>query len=527
MSAPLDSPAKTEPVDESVALPEKVSLETPLSATRAIHAHEIGLAIRNTLQLAASLILTWSVALIVKLQVPAHLGPVRQGHFGFAESFAGMFFSTIGLGVDTYIMKELPVRPKHASDFVGGIFALRAAISIVLFGVILVTLHSTGRPAEIQLAVIVFGLSQFVAAVGSTLGCVMQATSRVGPLAIANVIAKLTWGIGLLIGLHFEVPLYFLALPALVAELVRLVVLIPGARRAASLRYRIDSRSVRSVLLASLPFFVSGMAIGFGSNLAMSALEFIRRDEREVGWFAATQNLATLSMLLYPLLGWVIMPLLSRANARSPIEMMAILRRCIEALIVLIAPITICISVGSELWIKLAFGIKYAPAAIGLSILSLQFVITYLNIVLSSGLIILGRSWSTTIISLVAILSMTLFMLVFVPIGRALFGTGTGGECAGAAMAAIANELCVIVAMITRFDVTPIDRRNVAALTKLALLSFMILVLNRLAYRIGFVRIPIDMALYIALMFATRVVRVSDVRRALRIVQARRAPAGA
>jgi O-antigen/teichoic acid export membrane protein len=503
------------------------STEAPPSTTQAIHAHELGLAIRNTLQLAGSLILTWSIALIVKLRVPAHLGPVRQGHFGFAESFAAMFFSTIGLGVDIYIMKEVPVRPRHASDFVGGIFALRGLISVVLFSAMLVTLHETSRPSEIQLTVIVFGLSQLAMTVNGTLASVMQAASRVGPLAVANVVAKVVWGIGLLVGLHFDVPLYFLALPALVAELFRLAVLLPGADRAVALRYRIDFRAIGPVLLASLPFFISGMAVGFGNNLAMSALEFIRRDEREVGWFAATQNLATLSMLLYPLLGWVVMPLLSRANARSPFEMMAIMRRCIEALIILIAPITIFISVGSELWIKLAFGAKYAPASTGLSILSLVFVVTYLNMVLSSGLIILGRSWSCTIISLVAILSMALFMLVFVPIGRFLFGTGTGGECAGAAMAAIANELCVIVAMTTRFEQTPIDRRNVAALTKIAILSATTIGCDRLIHSVGFVRILLDMSLYLFLMFATRLVRIHDVRRALQIVRARRATAPA
>jgi hypothetical protein len=159
-----------------------------------------------------------------------------------------------------------------------------------------------------------------------------------------------------------------------------------------------------------------------------------------------------------------------------------------------------------------------------LSILSLQFVITYLNMALSSGLIILGRSWSATVISLAAILSMAFFMLVFVPIGRALYGTGTGGECAGAAMAAIANELCVIVAMITRFDRSPIDRRNVAALIKLAILSGATLLFDRMVHRIGYVRIPIDMALYMVFMFVARLVRMSDVRRALRIVRARRAP---
>src|SRR5580658_8347716 len=92
----------------------------------------MAVALRNGLKMGGSLLITWSVAVIVKLHVPAHLGPIRQGHFGFAESFATMFFTTLGLGVDVYIAKEVAVRPSHASDVVGGVFALRVLMSVVL-----------------------------------------------------------------------------------------------------------------------------------------------------------------------------------------------------------------------------------------------------------------------------------------------------------------------------------------------------------------------------------------------------------
>jgi len=56
------------------------------------------------------------------------------------------------------------------------------------------------------------------------------------------------------------------------------------------------------------------------------------------------------------------MPMLSRAHARSKDEMMSIMRRAVDGLVVIIAPITIFISVASDVLIKLAFGEKYAPA---------------------------------------------------------------------------------------------------------------------------------------------------------------------
>jgi O-antigen/teichoic acid export membrane protein len=489
-------------------------------ADRRAQARDIALAVRNTLKLGGSLLLTWSVALVIKLQVPKHLGPVLQGHFGFAESFAGMFFTAIGLGVDTYVMKEVSVRPKHASDFVGGIFALRTLMSLVLFVVMGVTLWVTGRPREIQLAVFVFGLSQLVMSVGATLSTVLQATAKVGRVAVANVIAKLVWGIGLLLGLHFNVALYLLALSVLVSESFRLLILWPAATEAAELRYTIHPKMVVRVVIASLPFFVSAVAVGWGNNLAMSALEFMRRDEREVGWFAATQNLATLAMLFTPFLFWIVMPLLSRANARSQEEMMGILRRSIEGLVLIIAPITVFISVSSSVLIKLAFGDKYAPAAAGLSILSLVFAVTYVNMILSSALVVMGQSWSVTIISLLAILLMTGFMVVFVPVGRALFHVG--GECAGAALAFISNESCVVLALMSRFKSSPLDARNVRAMAKTFVVAAIVIVIDRLMRPIGVVRLGVDVVLYVALALLLRLVRVSDARRVIDLIRARR-----
>jgi O-antigen/teichoic acid export membrane protein len=483
---------------------------------------EIALAVQNSLKLGGSLLVTWSVALIVKLQIPAHLGPVRQGHFGFAESFAAMFFSFLGLGVDTYVIKEVPVRRKHASDFVGGVFALRVILGVVVGVAMAITLRVTGRAGDIELAAIVFGATQLLININATLAAVLQAVSRVGRLAVANIVAKVIWGLGVLVGLHYGVGLYLLALPMLASELLRTAVLVPAARIVAGLRYRLDLNAVRSVLVLSFPFFVNLMAITFGNNLGVSALEFIRKDEREVGWFAASMNLGSLAMLLHPLIAWVAMPMLSRAYARSPEEMTFILRRVIEGVIVIIAPITTIISVGSAIFLRAAFGEKYLPATTGLSILSLMFLMTYLNIILGSSLMISNRSWTVTLTSLGSIVVTGVFMLVFVPVGRLLLGTG--GECAGAATAVIASEACVVFAMLSATRYAPLDRRNVRALVKSIVSAVCVILADRLWRSIGPARLLIDMALYTVLALGLGVVKPADMVRALRLLREQRGP---
>jgi O-antigen/teichoic acid export membrane protein len=479
----------------------------------------MSVALRNGLKMGGSLLVTWSVAIIVKLHVPAHLGPVRQGHFGFAESFATMFFATLGLGIDTHLIKEVAVRPKHASEVVGGVFAVRVAMTIVLLAVMAAVLRVTGRSWEILFAVLVFGVSNFLMAINATLGAVLQAISRVGAPIAANIVTKTIWGAGLLVGLHFDAPLAVLALPALVGEVLRTLILAPAARRGADLRYRIDLPAVRAAMLESVPYFVNALAIGVLGSLSMSVLEFVRVDEREVGWFAAVQNISYLCMLLTPLLFWVVMPLLSRAKARSEEEAMAVFRRCLEGVVVAIIPLTVLISAGSDVFIRVAFGAKYAPAATGLAILSLVFAMTYMNTMFAMALIVFGRGWSVTVISISAVFITGLLMLVLVPLGRHLIGEG--GECAGAASSVIGSEACVLVAMLTRFHRFPLDARNVRVFLKSVGLAGAVLLLDRQLRFLGPARLAIDAVLFVSVAFAIRVVRFDDIGHVIRLLRMR------
>ncbi len=459
------------------------------------------------------------MALIVKLQVPAHLGPIRQGHFGFAESFAMMFFTTLGLGVDTYIAKEVAVRPAHASDVVGGVFALRVAMSFVLLAAMSGVLWATGRSGEILFTAVIFGVINLLTTLNGTLGIVLNTTARVGAAAIANIVGKIVWGVGLLIGLHFDASLVVLALPGLLGESLRVAIMVPANRRVAGLRYRIETAIVRRALIESLPYFVNALALGVLSSLGMSVLEFVRVDPREVGWFAGAQNVAYLCGLLTPLLGWVAMPMLSRAFARSQTEGLAVLRRVIEALVVVIVPLTMLMSAGSDVFIHFAFGDKYAPAHVGLSILSLVFVMTYMDTMLGMALIIMGKGWSVTVISVGAVFVTGGLMFVFVPLGR--HWIGEGGECAGAASAVIASEACVLVAMLTRFREFPLDARDIRMLLKSVGLAVVVLVIDRHIRALGAARLVVDALLYTCVALAIGIVKIRDVRSVIQVVRAK------
>jgi O-antigen/teichoic acid export membrane protein len=496
------------------------SAETSPAAVEHVRRREWAVALRNGAKMGGSLLITWSVALIVKLRVPALLGPVRLGHFGFADSFAGMFFAVLGLGVDVHIMKEVAVKPKYASDVVGGVLVLRVLMSLLIFPVMALVLWRTGRSGEILVAVLVFGVGYVLTNVSSTLGAVLQANSRVGPAVVANIVTKIAWGGGLLIALHYNASLAFLALPFLVGEALRVAILMLSAKAVTGLEFRIDVKALREALVERVPYFINGLALGIQGNLVMSVLEFVRRDEREVGWFNAVQNLASLCMLLSPLLFWVVMPLLARAQARSEEEGMMVFRRCLEALVVAIAPITVLISAGADFLIHIVFRDKFAPAATGLSILSLVFVMTYSNMMVATHLTVLKKGWSVTVISISSIFVTSLMMLIFVPLGRRLLGEG--GECAGAASAVIGSEAVTLVAMLTRYPRVPLDKRNIRVFAKTAAVAAVTLLLNHQLRFLGpILRLVIDAFVYAGLALALGLVRIQDIQFALRLIRRR------
>ena len=81
--------------------------DQPAGASNEWRRREIGLAASNALKLGSSLLATWGIALVARLYIPRFLGPDRFGVLNFAEAFTATAFVFLGLGLDTYVRKEI------------------------------------------------------------------------------------------------------------------------------------------------------------------------------------------------------------------------------------------------------------------------------------------------------------------------------------------------------------------------------------------------------------------------------------
>lgn len=466
------------------------------------------IALKNALKLGAALVATWGVALAVRLYLPRHLGPELIGVLNFAEGFTTTFFIVLAMGVEMYIQKVIPVRPEHASEFFGGIVTIRLLASAGVFAAMAVVMALAGRSAAVQAVVFVYGLAHVLMSINTSLAALLHASRKIDGLAVVNITSKLFWGGGIAIAIVARVGLVGIAIAFLASEVVRTAALSVLARRHVGLRFRLDLGAVKLVVLASLPLYVNQVANTIYAKVDVTLISLLANDT-EVGWYGTAANLASLALLLSPLVSWVLLPLLSRAASRSREALFSILQQAIEVVLLVVIPVSLLTAVGADVWIPSLFGPAFAPSTLTLRILSPIFVCTYLAMISATCLVLLDRAWTVAKISLAALVMNPALDLVLVPWGmRAL---GPGGAGVGAAIALLVTEACVMIALTAAVGREAWSRRSALAIGKAALCCGVVVGVDLALRPLGPVRIALDMALYAALLFVSGALRISEV----------------
>jgi O-antigen/teichoic acid export membrane protein len=397
---------------------------------------------------------------------------------------------------------------------------LARALSILPLALFAVFFLS-GTVPERRIAGTLFGFAYLFTALNQTFQQTLQAASDVGHLAIANVVSKILWGGGTFAAVLFGAPLWVLPLPLVISEGLKAGFLFLAVRNAIGLEMRLDFAETKRVLLISVPFFIANVAVNLGSSIDVVVLGKIVSDRSpEVGWYGAARQIAQLSALLSPILSGVLIPMMSRAQARDEEEFFRILRRGFEAVNVVSIPLTLMLALGADFWIHIALKDKFLPAQDSLRWLAPTFVLAYANVLLWLALMILDRSWTITIVSIGGLLLLPLFIFIAVPLTR---GLGDGGAGMGVAMALSARELVISIVFIAFLGRRGVDRRAIMSTFKSLAICVVVIAMHMRLAGLGPSRLALDAALYAALALALGVIRPSDIKAVLKLVKDRKA----
>ena len=390
-----------------------------------------------------------------------------------------------------------------------GFLALRVIMSAAIFALMALVLALTHRSPAVQRVVFIFGLAQVLMAFNGNLAALLHASRNVSELAVINVASKVLWSVGVGVSLVLHAGLNGLAAAFLISESARAAALMPLARRYLGIRMEWKPTVVKAVIVASLPFYLSQVANTVYSRIGVSLLSILSNDT-EVGWYSSAFNIAGLSLLVSPLVGSVLLPLLARAVGRSQEQMFEIMNRAIRAIMMLVLPISLMLGLGAEVWVKVLFGRSFAPAALSLRVLAPMFVLTYVAMVASTCLVLLGRAWAVTAISFAALTLDLVLNVVLVPRGLRWFGPGGAG--AGAAAAVVATELAVMMALVACLRARAFNRSSVSSIVRAVVACALVIGADALLRPLGARRLWVDAAAYPALLFALGAVRAEDAK---------------
>ena len=456
---------------------------------------DVGLSIRNALKLGMGLLGSWAVALGIRLALPRFLGIAPFGEFQFADSFTTAAFILMGLGVETYTRREITTRREHASEYLGGTLLLSTVIAAVVMVVALIALRAAGKTDRVLALVFLLGIAQVLTNTNLVFAALLHSVGEVNELSYLNVVSKLMYGAGITVALVGGYSVVGVAVAMLASESLRFFCLGFLARKHVRLRFRVDAVALRKVLIASFPFFLGAVATTMYSRIDISIMSFLTSDT-EVGWYGAASTLAGISLLLSPLISWVLLPLTTRAAARSEAELMLVSRRAMELILVVAFPVSLFLGVGADYLITGAFGAAFAPAEMSLRILAPTFILTYAAIVTATLLVRLGRGWSVTWVSVAGMVLAPSLNLWLVPLCFAKFGPGGAGI--GAAISLTGTELFTTIMMCYLLGKLAFDRRLVVALLKTFLIGAIVVVGDYLmmGLHLGIWRLLIDAVFY-------------------------------
>jgi O-antigen/teichoic acid export membrane protein len=481
-------------------------MTTSAESVRIVSRRDDHVAFRNMVIVGASLVATWSVALLVRLVLPRSLGPAMFGRYSFAEALAINGFGLLGLGIDVYIQKEIPKRPEHATDFFGGIQIARVVGATVVLAAIALVASRAGYSREVVGTAIAFGVAQLCALMANTSATLVYVARRVGKLSALNIATKLVWASGVGIALATHASLWMYAAASVLGEGLRLVVLHRLARTVARVRFHLDARATLAALARSAPYYVNQVAVALYAKIDVAIMGVLVTD-RELGYYGAATNVSSVAMLMSPFMGWVLMPQLSRStNDRA--AFVAMLRRALEWTIAFAIPIAMMLGLGADVIIPDVFGARFVPAIAAMRVLMPIFVVVYVAMLGATALILLDRSWTVTLVTLSSLVANAALNAVIVrPAWHAL---GAGGAGVGAAAVSVTTEAIVAITYVWILRREILDARNVRAITKSLGACAVVVAFHVACAPLGVARLPLDATIYAVLVLATRAVRVRE-----------------
>ncbi len=395
----------------------------------------------NIFYLGSSQGISWILTSIYLIIVPRHLGPSGMGTIGLATSISAIIGSFAGLGIGTYLLREVARNPEKSKTMVGGYIALRLLVCLVGWSGVITVFFFLPEGDTLRPILLIFAAADLVNMFVFPMQMTLQALDKMQYALINTLLTKVLATIAAFLFVMLNYGVVMFAWIELGCVLLAAWVMLLGFKKYTSTSFITDPAIYKVLLKGGAAFLVYEVSLYIYLNLDQLLLASLVNTE-VLGYYAVAFRLVGTLTSVPLVLGQAILPTLSRmAVNNSDGEMEDTSRRMLTFMLCASLPVGVGATLVAGQFIVLVYGPTFTPTVPIMIILSWTLVPIYLGMGLYQILVAKDRQVIWTKVMVMGVLVNLGLNLVLINVFQA--NTGNGGI--GAAISLLVTELFIAV----------------------------------------------------------------------------------
>ncbi|MBP7507590.1 MAG: flippase [Prolixibacteraceae bacterium] len=309
------------------------------------------------------------LSLFVIGYIARELGQAEYGKFVFAFSFVGIFLPLTNMGLNSLTTRDISENKTQADVILGKVLALRLALALVVYVVILLLINVMNYAGDTRTVVYIAALTLMFNGVAVTLHSAFQGFEKMHFIAYSQFISGLVltafsvlviyWGFGVI-----SLTVVY-SLGSLLGLLIALFfclkfIVIPVVK--------VDFAFWKLSLIRGLPFFLPTFVGLIGNRIGIILLSKLAGDA-SVGIYGAANNLVEKLLIIPDGICTAIYPTLAFLYSKSKDEAIELFQKFLFYLFLIGLPIAVAGTILAKQVILLIYGETYLSSVIILQIL--------------------------------------------------------------------------------------------------------------------------------------------------------------
>lgn len=369
--------------------------------------------IKNTFSLIFSGAITQLLGLIAVVYLARVLGPGDFGKINFAIAFSLYFTLFANLGLPLLGTREIARDKGKINEYSGNIFTLRLCLSVLSFGLLLLTTFFLNKFLEIKYLIILYGLGVISSAL--LLDWVFQGVEKMEYVGFGRILAGIV-STGLVL-LFIKTPEQLLLIPCfqvIGSILMAGVFILIFVKNFGKLILNFNFISWKKLLRQAMPLGISMIMAQGIYNIDTIMLGFMRNDV-EIGYYNAAYKII-LSLIMFGCVYFdAIFPAISNYYKTS-LELLEKLQSyTVKLMVTLVLPLAVGGTIIAQPIMNLFYGPKYTNGVIAFQILIWLIASNSINMIYGRGLWACNKQNRFLMIVTIQVLVKVILSLILIP----------------------------------------------------------------------------------------------------------------